>query len=332
MAGLFRMGFIWNAPLRRRASFSEIRWSLDAHDPAAPLLTGGLAASDGESILYRLWPAETEPRALIILLHGACDYSSAYDEIGPFLASHGFTSIAYDQRGFGASASRGEWRGKKRMTADVVDAAAFLRSRYGSNLPLFLVGESMGAAVAVHAAARFPTLGLSGIVLAAPGALAGLWRNRILTALLRALRWCFPGGALICERLNADNLTTAAAIRLLADPMVLRLLRPDLMFGLAGLARGATEQARNVRVPSLTMVGTQERIVRIACVKHLHDQLAGPKELAIIEGGPHLLFDWQNSTSVVGRVVEWIETRLMATEPTLPSAQETAKISEPVWS
>lgn len=314
MAGLFRLGFAWKAP-RRRASVNEIRWSLDAHDPTAPLLTGGLTASDGATILYRLWPGCTEPpRALVLLLHGACDYSSAYDEIGPLLAKRGFTSIAYDQRGFGASASRGDWRGKKRMMEDVVEVATFLRHRYGEELPLFLVGESMGAAIAVHVAARLSTLRLDGIVLAAPGALAGAWRTGVLTMMLRALRWCVPQSAFICERINAGNLTHAAAIRLLADPMILRMLKPDMLFGLAGLARSATECARDVRVPSLTMVGTQEKVVRIACVRQLHERLAGPKEFVVIEGGPHLLFHWRQCGGVVDRAIGWIDKRVAAAQ------------------
>ena len=75
-------------------------------------------------------------KPLVLLLHGAFDYSGAFDELGPKLAAQGFTALAFDQRGFGATRSRRRWCGTKRMVHDVVDAIRFLRDRNGA-LPLF---------------------------------------------------------------------------------------------------------------------------------------------------------------------------------------------------
>ena len=52
----------------------------------------------------------------VLLLHGAFDYAAAFDEIGPKLAYKGFTALAIDQRGFGATESRGLWAGAARMS------------------------------------------------------------------------------------------------------------------------------------------------------------------------------------------------------------------------
>src|SRR4249920_2038724 len=95
---------------------TDVRWALTALDPAnSNLLCGAFQASDGADVPYRLWNPPGEPRAVVLMLHGAFDYSGAYDEIGPRLASKGFLVFAYDQRGFGATASRGHWRGRRRM-------------------------------------------------------------------------------------------------------------------------------------------------------------------------------------------------------------------------
>lgn len=292
-------------------SHTDIRWALEALDPAnSNLLCGAFRASDGADVPYRLWTPSVPQRAIIVLLHGASDYSGAYDEIGPLLTSRGFVAFAFDQRGFGATASRGRWAGKHRMMADVTDAAAFLRQRFGSDLPLFVIGESMGAAIAVRAAPLVPDL--TGLVLSAPGAVAGGARRAALGLLIRAMNVVAPRHGLVLERTTAWELTASAAIRLLSDPLILRNISPEMLFGLLRLSASAIDKARRVKVPTLTMVGTQDEILRIACIKQLHKGLKCPKTWAVFENGPHMLLHWEHCARVVERVVSWLDARLLA--------------------
>jgi acylglycerol lipase len=314
MGEVFRIGINWKAPGGGQSpSLADRRWSLAALDPASRVRCGSLEACDGAVIPYRLWAAQGRARAIVLLLHGAFDYSGAFDEIGPRLAQLGYTAIAFDQRGFGGTVSRGRWRGKSRMVRDVAEVAAFLRDRYGESLPLFVIGESMGAAVAVLAAAQYPGLNVSGLILAAPGALAGLIRRTMVSAVLRAVRWLAPVGAVVCERVSGRELTAGAAIRLLMDPLILRMVRPNMLFGLAGLAQSAVDEAHAVHVPTLTMAGTKDDFVRVGCMKQLHRRFAGAKEWATFDGGPHLLLHWQHGERVVAHAIGWMERRMAAT-------------------
>ncbi len=293
---------------------ADMRWSLGAIDPQTGTLSGSFRASDGALVPYRLWQAE-RPRALALLLHGACDYSGAFDEIGPLFKSRGITALACDQRGFGATRSRGHWVGRKRLVKDAIETVLFLRMRFG-DLPAFIVGESMGAAVAVHAAARAPDLDLSGLVLAAPGAVAGTFRRMFWTSLARLFDRFAPKGEIVFERLSAWELTPAAAIRLLSDPLVLRGVKPKMAFGLLELAASAVDTANRVSVPSLTMVGTREDLLRTACIETLHLAIDGEKDWAVFEGGPHLLLHWQERERVLERVFAFLEARLAASRTT----------------
>src|SRR6202035_1271214 len=134
----------------RRKRVDSFHWENAGVDPSARLRCGAFAASDGAEVPYHLWLAR-KPRAAVLLLHGAFDYAAAFEEIGPRLARRGFTSLAFDQRGFGATASRGTWTGPARMGEDTVEAAQFVLGRVTWNMPLFIIGESLGGAVAVHA-------------------------------------------------------------------------------------------------------------------------------------------------------------------------------------
>jgi len=62
-------------------------------------------------------------------------------------------TYAYDQRGFGKSPTRGRWPGTDTLVEDARAVAALLHERY-PDLPIYVVGESMGGALALVAADR----------------------------------------------------------------------------------------------------------------------------------------------------------------------------------
>lgn len=306
MAGTFRLAFRRFTPWKAR--IRDQRWSLAALD--THVLCGKMIASDGAELPYRYWPARGDTKAALLMLHGACDYSGAFDEVAPKLTRRGFSVFAYDQRGFGGTEKRGRWRGKKRMAKDVAEALSMLRDRAG-DIPTFVVGESMGGAIAVQAAVR-ENVEVDGLILAAPGALASTFWRLIASWLARAVNYFMPEWEIVIERLSGKDLTPAAAIHLLFDPLILRGIRPDMLFGLVKLGRSSVEKADKVKLPVLTMMGSRDDILRQACIWALHQRLAGKKEWALFNDGPHLLFHWQQHELVLDRMTRWIDQRIKA--------------------
>jgi alpha-beta hydrolase superfamily lysophospholipase len=250
----------------------------------------------------------------VVLLHGAFDYAAAFDEFGPKLARRGFTAIAFDQRGFGATASRGRWAGADSMAGDLVEVAHFVLGRVPTHTPLFVIGESLGGAVAVHAAASAAIPRLRGLVLAAPGALASRFRHGLLAWLAAVLRTIGGDAELVFERLSGWELTPAAAIRLLGDPLVMRRIPPELLCGMATLALSAVNDARCVAAPVLTMVGARDQLVRLSCIRRLFDNLAGEKHWLVVPDAPHLLLHWTRSGEVMREATGWMSARLKDVE------------------
>jgi acylglycerol lipase len=319
MAGLFRFGFQPSASRDAEGRAADIRWSLASIDPRAHMRYGAFTASDGAAVPYRFWQAR-HPRAVLLLLHGACDYSGAFDEIAPRLARRGFTCLAYDQRGFGAAESRGTWTSQDRMVDDVADAVAFLRTRADADLPLFVIGESMGGTVAVHAAAEFPNLDLSGLVLVAPGALASAVKRMFYSLLARIGRSIAGDSEMVFERISGWELTPAAAIRLLGDPLVTRGIKAEQFAGLVHLGYTAVSAASKVTTPVLTLVAGKDDLLRQACIRRLHDNLSGDKTWTVVAEGPHLLLHWKRGDVVLREARHWINNRLMMPSPAMLAA------------
>jgi acylglycerol lipase len=309
MAG-YRFAFRPPLPEDKSRGIDDVRWALLALEPSIRRLRcGAFAASDGAPVPYRLWLPK-QPHAALLLLHGVCDYSGAFDAVGPKLVRAGIAAMAYDQRGFGATPSRGRWAGDARLVEDVADAARFFRTRLVAGTPLFVLGESMGGAIAIHAAASLADLDPAGLVLVAPGALASPLRHSLYGWLIYFFRRIAGEAELVVERVDSSDLSASAAIRLLVDPMVMRSINAELLEGVIALAHSAVDAARHVRVPTLTMVGAKDDLLRRECILELHRNLAGPRAWADIKDGPHLLLHWKRGAEVLRTVRRWIERHL----------------------
>jgi acylglycerol lipase len=291
-------------------SVENCRWAFAGIDPDhGRVHVGSFSASDGADVPYRLWLAK-QPRALVLLLHGCCDYSGAFDDIAPKLAARGHCCMAYDQRGFGATASRGNWTSQVRIVADARDAIIFFRRRTNCELPLFIVGESMGGSVAVHTAALFSDLKIRGLVLIAPGALGSVFRNTLYGWLMRLLALFARRSEIVVERNDAKELSTSATIRLLGDPMVMQSIRAELLAGVIAMGYAAVSAATQVQIRTLTIVAGKDDLVRSACVRQLHENLRGPKIWAAVKNAPHLLLHWRRGEIALRYLRRWIEHQL----------------------
>src|SRR5262249_20861526 len=138
---------------------------------------------DGERLGLMHWDAAT-PKAVIVGLHGMSDYSNAFAMPGPWWAAHGITTYAYDQRGFGRSLEPGIWPGSDLMRRDLEDFVDVVRARH-PGLPVFVLGESMGGAVAMAAFASSTRPKADGIILVAPA----VWGRKSMPFSYRLASW-----------------------------------------------------------------------------------------------------------------------------------------------
>src|SRR6516164_1348452 len=138
----------------RLAGIGTVRAAPDPK-PVPRFTETSFIAADGEILPLRQWlpraNGQQEAKAVILALHGFNDYANAFEGPGEVWAEEGIATYAYDQRGFGAAPERGLWPGRAALAADAAAATLILR-RHHPLVPLYLLGGSMGGAVAVIAA------------------------------------------------------------------------------------------------------------------------------------------------------------------------------------
>lgn len=287
-------------------------------------------AADGQVLPLRKWlpPRRNdgaEVKAVILALHGFNDYSHSFEESGKIWAERGIATYAYDQRGFGAAPERGLWPGRAALAADAATAARILRRRY-PRVPLYLLGESMGAAVAIVAMTHesgTPIPNIDGVILAAPA----VWGRATMDLLPRIALWAgvrlMPGLTLTGRGLEIKPSDNVAMLRALSrDPLVIKATRVDTIYGLVDLMDAALASAPHLDVPLLLMYGAKDEIVPKMPIRRFvaslpPDPRRRPK-LAWYEDGYHMLLRDLEGPVVIADVASWV----LASAAPLPSGAD----------
>jgi len=217
---------------------------------------GHLIAADGVKLPLRVWRPAGAPKSAILAVHGFNDHGGAFAQPAPFWAGRGIVTYAYDQRGFGDAVDRGYWPGMATLGADLRAAIAAIRRRH-PGLKLYVVGVSMGGAVAMSALARGGLPGVAGVVLVAPA----VWGRAHMNPFERGALWLaaklVPWLGLTIEAIEIRPSDNIEMLRALAnDPRVIHKTRVDTLAGLVDLMDAAFAAASVLARDPLTRNGT----------------------------------------------------------------------------
>jgi acylglycerol lipase len=223
-------------------------------------------AKDGAILGLSFWVPETgEVKSVIIALHGMNDYARAFELAGPYWASQGIATYAYDARGFGRSPERGIWGGQKLMLEDVRTAVAVARAKH-PDVPISLIGESMGAATILATVGDDNPPQVDRIVLIAPAVWGwsnlplaykmSLWVTAHTPVSLRPLN---PPRAVVRKITASDNIPMLQ--RLGRDPNMLFATRLDAVYGLVNMMERAFKSAHKVPPQTLVLYGSKDQII-----------------------------------------------------------------------
>lgn len=267
---------------------------------------------DGESLAGVLHePKGTTPaRGQVVLVHGLMSQGSEFEDLPAKLAERGWRTLALDQRGFGASGGMRGITTQERATADVRAAVAWLR-KDAPNLPVALLGHSMGAVFALRALAEDPSIRTG--ILAAPMDTVPAELKGFEVAGYRALHALSRTGLRIrvpykyAKNTNFLYVDKEAARRARAKAVLQSSV--DVSNYPAFMAMNGAREAPRVKQPVMTLLAEHDRAVRRSSSMRVHDALAGPKELVTLDSG-HSMWGDRSQAAAVDHVDRWLKAHL----------------------
>lgn len=270
---------------------------------------------DGTQLGLSRWPAQGEPWAVIIGVHGMNDYANAFHLAAPWWAQRGVTTLAYDQRGFGRSPGRGLWAPDALRIEDLRTLTLLARARWPHAI-IAVAAESLGGAVAMEAFASDRPPAADRLVLFAPAVWG--WREQPLAN--RTALWIAAGLApghvftapswLSRHIWASDNHEELYAMG--RDPLEILGARADALRGLVTTMQRAHDDASRLRVPTLYLYGAHDQVIPRSATLSAVRRLPPAARTAFYRDGWHLLLRDHQAPRV------WADTLAFIHDPAAP--------------
>ncbi|WP_241383825.1 alpha/beta hydrolase [Rhodococcus sp. CH91] len=270
--------------------------------------TGGGAVP----IVYDVWSPDA-PTGVLILSHGLGEHARRYDHVAERLTGLGLVVYAPDHRGHGRSGGKRVHAREMREFTDDLDTLIDLATHDHPGLPVFMLGHSMGGAIALAYALDHQDR-LTALVLSGPAVNVTSGTPKPMVEIGKLLGRFLPGVPVQKLDSKAVSRDPVVVAEYEADPLVHHGPIP------AGLARVLVlnEQSLEQRLPKLTlpvlvMHGTDDALAHPAGAQLVADR-GGSEDLTLklYEGLFHEVFNEPEKDRVLDDLTAWLKARLSA--------------------
>jgi alpha-beta hydrolase superfamily lysophospholipase len=255
------------------------------------------------------WLPEGEPRAVVVISHGLAEHGGRYGALAERLVAGHYAVYALDHRGHGRSP--GGRANIERFAYVVSDLGTFVgrAQRQHPGHPAFLIGHSMGGAIALGCALQYPAA-LKGLVLSAPALSAGDEVPFLKSWLVRLLSAVAPGVGALTLPASAISRDPAVVSAYEQDPLVHRGSIPARTLAeLLGAMKDFPARAGQLRIPVLVQHGTADSLVPYEGNRTIYAALGQPKLRVIrtYNGLFHEIYNEPERDRVIADLEAWLE-------------------------
>lgn len=225
---------------------------------------------------YEWLPEGAAPRGLVLAIHGLTLHGGRYELLGKAFASAGYCFVAPDMRGFGRCRTDSNDKvgtaddtikiiDYDKSYTDIVNIARSMKAKYPQRR-LVVIGESLGATMAVRLAAGHPEL-VDGVILSGPAmrinprmlfSPSSIWQG-LVALLIR------PGGVLHLDFFMTKLISSDPGVvqEVSGDPLVRKHLTLSELLRSHKFVCRTRSYARAIRqnMPVLVLQGERDRCV-----------------------------------------------------------------------
>jgi alpha-beta hydrolase superfamily lysophospholipase len=274
--------------------------------------SGFLPGAGGPRIYWQSWQPADSARAVIVIAHGVSEHSDRYRHVAARLTGEDYAVYAIEHRGHGRSEGRRALIDRLDRAVADLDSLIVMASGEHPGLPVFLLGHSMGGAVALAYALEHQDR-LAGLLLSGPLAAleAAPIHMRVIARVLSALAPGLPLFEIDAQLVSRDPKVVKAYVE---DPRVYHGKLPvRTVSELAGAIERFPTEAGAITVPTLLMYGTADGLCPIEGSQMLAERI-GSDDLTVkaYDGLYHEILNEPEQGRVLDDICAWLGARAAA--------------------
>lgn len=279
-------------------------FKIDVTEPKKP------AAIDPVPILIMV-DETVKLKAVLVCVHGLGLHKENYQELGERIGKKGYGVYAMDVRGFGEFQNLEGVQERncnfQKCLDDVCEALKLARSLH-PGVPVFVLGESMGGAIAMRVTEEHPEL-MDGLISSVPG--AKRW-HATKSALQVGLKLVTGGKSVnVGKGVVADSTSNEELKERWSNDKMARLsLSPMELIQFQNFMNANEKNADKIKdKPVLMVQGAEDRLVRQDDNEAILNRIgSADKCLVFVKGGEHLIFEeGQFTDDAINLLCRWID-------------------------
>lgn len=274
-------------------------------------IRGEITTRDGITLSTATWMPTDRPRALAMICHGHAEHLGRYQPIIEALLAQGYMVAGQDHRGHGRSSGE---RALVMRFDDFVDDFRLLARQVQvqhPDLPVVLIGHSMGGLIAARYALRFQTE-LRALVLSGAAFIIDDGVAAPVTWVMHQIARLFPK-APVPRPDDGDTLSTDPAIKdaFAADPLNYHgKTRMRTASEMVTAGADAMQRARTLTIPLLAMHGENDTLTSPTGTQRFFEAAgSADKTLKLWPGMKHEIFNEVHGADAIAFTLEWLGSR-----------------------
>ncbi len=262
------------------------------------------------------WSDPSQPiKGIVVAVHGLTFYAAAFDDFARHLAEEGYAFYAADMRGFGRWKTQYKRFGGtpdihfSQTKEDYLRIVDFLNREY-PNVPIYCMGESIGANVAFWLASSRPSL-VDGVIVTSP-----CYKRWVHPR----LRWFKDFATSVWDvnkpmnlepyinpYLSDDKSLTQACLQ---DNLICRQMSPVQLIKTSITNKDTLRDVKYIpqEMPILIIAGEKDAVFKTSCIPEFVDQIGSRRtSVNILNGKGHLLLEHQPVNPQIADIVDrWL--------------------------
>lgn len=280
-------------------------------------------------------PTGVKTHIAMLCIHGFSMHKGCYTAFGKEMAKNGIATYAIDMRGFG---ERKEVTGKLELDFDgsLVDIKATLEKIHKDNpgVPVIILGESMGGAIALRTAALYPEL-VAGLISSVPAkdrfSLGDDGKNVGMKAGFQTMLGGFNKQMTDAAAGVVSKISEKEELRNTwkTDPLMRTSFSPKEFVQLDNfMSRNLDAATMVAETPVLFIQGSNDKLIRPAGTWKLFERLStSNRQMVLSKNSEHLIFEeGQFNPEDIKFVLTWIDRNIGSLGSSIAGIKETLPV------